>query len=99
MEQKQRFVSLAGSGYLTLTELCRDFGVSRKTGHKCVARHAEGEMKALEERNRAPKSVTCRTSLEVERLIGTEKRLRSTWGPKKIRQILTTNHGLESPPP
>ena len=98
MEQKQRFVSLAGSGHFTMTELCRDFGVSRKTGHKWVARHAEGGMKALEERSRAPKSVTCRTSDEVERLICTEKRLRSTWGPKKIRQILTTKHGLESPP-
>ena len=98
MEQKQRFVSLAGSGHFTITELCRDFGVSRKTGHKWVARHAEGGMKALDERSRAPKSVTCRTSDEVERLICTEKRLRSTWGPKKIQQILMTKHGLESPP-
>ena len=31
---KQRVVSLAGSGHFTMTELCRDFGVSRKTGHK-----------------------------------------------------------------
>jgi hypothetical protein len=61
MEQKQRFVSLAGSGHFTMTELCR-------------------------------------TSDVVERLICTEKRLRSTWGPKKIQQILMTQHGLESPP-
>jgi transposase-like protein len=98
MEQKQRFVSLAGSGHFTLTELCRDFGVSRKTGHKWVARHAADGMKGLEEHSRAPKSVTCRTSDEIERLICTEKRLRSTWGPKKIRQIFMTKHGLESPP-
>ena len=81
-----------------MKELCQDFGVSRKTAHKSVARHAESGMKALEERSRALKSVTCRNSDEVERLICTEKRLRSTWGPKKIRQILTTKHGLESPP-
>ena len=37
-----QFVSLAGSGHFTMTELCRDFGVSRKTGHKWVASHAEG---------------------------------------------------------
>ena len=53
MEQKQRFVSMAGSGHFTMTELCRDFGISRKTGHKWVARHSEGGMKALEERSRA----------------------------------------------
>jgi putative transposase len=98
MDQKQRFVSLAGSGHFTMTELCRGFGVSRKTGHKWVARHAVGGIPGLEEHSRAPKSVTCRTSDEVERLICTEKRLRSTWGPKKIQQILMTKHGLESPP-
>jgi transposase len=95
MEQKQRFVSLAGSGHFSMTELCRDFGVSRKTGHNWVARYAEGGMKALEERSRAPQTTTCRTSDEVERLICTEKRLRSTWGPKKIRQVLMTKHGVK----
>ena len=79
MEQKQRFVSLAGSGHFTMTELCRDFEISRQTGHKWAARHAAGGMKGLEEHSRAPKSVTCRTTDEVERLICTEKRLRSTW--------------------
>jgi transposase InsO family protein len=78
MEQKQQFVSLAGSGHFTMTELCRDFGVSRKTGHKWVARHAVGGMNGLVEHSRAPKTVTCRTSDEIERLICTEKRLRST---------------------
>ena len=58
-----------------------------------------GGMKGLEEHSWALKSVSCRTTDEVERLICTEKRLRSTWGPKKIRQILTTKDGLESPPP
>ena len=81
-----------------MTELCRDFGISRQTGHKCAARHAAGGMLGLEEHSRVSKSVTCRTTDEVERLICTEKRLRSTWGPKKIQQVLMTKHGLESPP-
>jgi hypothetical protein len=38
MEQKQQFVSLAASGRFTFTELCADFKVSRKTGHKCKCR-------------------------------------------------------------
>jgi transposase-like protein len=45
MEQKQQFVSLAGSGHFTVTELCGQFGISRKTGHKWLLRHAEGGMK------------------------------------------------------
>jgi transposase-like protein len=78
MEQKQRFASMAGSGHFTMTQLCRDFGISRKTGHKWVTRHAAGGIKALEERSRAPISVSCRTSDEIERLICTEKRHRPT---------------------
>jgi len=98
MEQKQRFVSLAGSHHFTMTELCREFGISRKTGHKWMARHAAGGMKALEEHSRAPKSVTCRTTVALERLICCEKRLHPTWGPKKIHRVLTTKHGIELPP-
>jgi len=79
MEQKQQFVSLAGSGHFTVTELCGQFGISRKTSHKWLARHAEGGMMALADRSWAPKSVTCRTTGEVEPLICTEKRLHSTW--------------------
>ncbi len=52
MEQKQGFVSLAASGHFTITELCRDFAVSRKTVHKWVARHVEGGMEALADRRR-----------------------------------------------
>ena len=31
MEEKHRFISLAGTGRFTLTELCADFHVSQKT--------------------------------------------------------------------
>ena len=82
MEQKQRFVSLAGSGHFTVTELCREFGVSRKTGHKWLGRHAQEGLKTLEDRSRAPLSVTNRTSVEIERFIVPEKRLHPTWGPR-----------------
>lgn len=34
MDQKLRFVSLAATGRFTFAELCADFHISRKTGHK-----------------------------------------------------------------
>ena len=37
MDQKQRFVSLAATGKFTVTDLCLDFKVSRKTGYKWLA--------------------------------------------------------------
>ena len=98
MEQKLKFVSLAGSARFSITELCQEFGISRKTGHKWIKRYGQDGQKGLEERSRAPKSVANRTAEEVERLICGEKRLHPTWGPKKIHRILTTKHGLENPP-
>ena len=98
MEQKQRFITLAQSDRYTVSELCEEFGITRKTGHKWLGRYAAQGMKGLEEGSRAPKSVRSRTSEEVERLIVSEKRLHMTWGPKKIQRILMTKHGLERPP-
>jgi transposase InsO family protein len=98
MEQKQRFINLAQSGHFTVTELCEEFGITRKTGHKWIGRYAESGVEGLEERSRAPRSVASRTSEEVERLIVSEKRLHLTWGPKKIQRVLMIKHGMERPP-
>jgi hypothetical protein len=36
MGEKQQFVSLLSSCHLTMSELCKAFGISRKTGHKSM---------------------------------------------------------------
>ncbi|MGB6223047.1 MAG: leucine zipper domain-containing protein [Haloferula sp.] len=81
-----------------MAELCREFGISRKTGHKWVARHAAEGVNGLKDRSRAPKSASHRTSDEISRLICSEKRKHKTWGPKKIQELLVVKHGIESPP-
>jgi hypothetical protein len=55
-------------------------------------------MVGLDERSRAPKTVTCRTEEAVERLIVLERRLHPTWGAKKIQRVLSVKHGIELPP-
>ena len=95
METKHRFITLAQSDRYTITELCVDFGISRKTGHKWLERYASGGLKALEGRSRSPINIPGRTAAEVERLIVQERRLHETWGGKKIRQVLATKHGIE----
>lgn len=39
-EQRLKFVTLANSGRFNVTELCVEFGISRKSGHKWLVRHA-----------------------------------------------------------
>jgi hypothetical protein len=51
MEEIIRFVSLAQTDRFTITDLCEQFGISRKTGHKHLERYAEGGLKTLEPRS------------------------------------------------
>jgi len=97
MEQKQQFVSLFSSDQFTMSELCKTFGISRKTGHKWRDRYAVHGMSGLVPQSRAPKSVTYRIDEAVERLIVAErpfirlgKRRKSSmcWGPKTEWEIL-----------
>jgi transposase InsO family protein len=97
-EQRLKFVTLANSGRFSVTELCLEFGVSRKCGHKWLVRHAEGGAGALVDGSRAPHSVPLRTSDAIERLVVSERRLHPTWGPKKLRAVLERKHSMESPP-
>lgn len=98
MEQRQKFITLAKSGRFTVTELCLEFGISRKCGHKWLVRHAEGGTAALADGSRAPHSVPLRTSEAIERLVVSERRLHPTWGPKKLRAVLERKYAMESPP-
>jgi transposase InsO family protein len=98
MDEKLRFISLYKTARFGMAELCREFGISRKTGHKWLERFETDGAKGLEERSRAPKSCSHRTSDEIARLICSEKRKHKTWGPKKIQELLIVKHGIDSPP-
>jgi transposase InsO family protein len=98
MEEKQRFVSLAATGRFTLTELCADFHVSRKTGHKWLRRyHTEGSA-GLQEHSRRPRGCAHQTAVGIEQLILRERRRHRRWGPKKLRRLLQRDHRVRRPP-
>jgi transposase InsO family protein len=97
-ELRLKFVTLASSDRYTITELCEEFGISRKCGHKWLVRYAQGGAAALADASRAPHSVPLRTSEAIERLVVAERRLHPTWGPKKLRAVLERKHSMEAPP-
>src|SRR5580658_9769960 len=98
IEQRIRFVNLAESGRFEILSLCRDFGISRKTGYKWIGRYREHGSEALRDWSRAPKSIPARTEPEVAALVVGERRKHPTWGPKKIERVLEVVHGLERVP-
>lgn len=98
MEEIIRFVMLAQSARFTVSELCEQFGISRKTGYKYLARYAADGLPGLAVRSHRPHRFPGRTDAAVEALILAERRLHRTWGPKKLHKVLEVKHGLESPP-
>jgi transposase InsO family protein len=98
MEEITRFVMLAQSDRFTLTELCEQFGISRKTGYKHLERYAASGLKGLALRSHRPHHFPQLTDEVVEALIIAERRLHRTWGPKKLHKVLEVKHGIESPP-
>lgn len=98
MEEITRFVLLAQTDRFTVTELCEQFGISRKTGYKHLERYAANGLKGLQTRSHRPHEFPQRTGEAVEALILAERRLHRTWGPKKLHKVLQVKHGIESPP-
>lgn len=89
MEQKIAFIT--GVQQLakgTMSELCREFGISRKTGYKWRKRYEqEGGLTALQERSRRPLRSPQRTNGPLEERI-LELRAPDGWGARKIAHLL-----------
>jgi transposase len=81
MEERLRFVARLLDGEAT-TELCRDFGVSRKTGYKIFHRYKEHGLAALTDRSRRPVRYANQLPLPVESLIVRLKGEKPHWGAR-----------------
>ncbi len=73
---------------LDLAQVCRIFGISRKTGYKWRQRFLQGGRRGLHDRSRRPKGSSERTAERWLRAIKRLRRRHRRWGAKKIRQQL-----------
>jgi transposase InsO family protein len=65
-----------------MAALCREFGISRKTGYKWIGRYLEG---GVADRSRAPHHHPRAVSTEIAQLVIEARLAHPTWGPKKLR--------------
>ena len=87
MDERLRFVGRLLDGE-SMTAVCREFGVSRKTGYKIFNRYKDCGLDGLQDHNRRPYRQANRLPFQVERTILQIKRERPTWGAPKIREKL-----------
>jgi transposase len=87
MEERLRFVARLLEGE-PMTDLCQEFGISRKTGYKIFTRYQEHGCAALTDRSRRPVRYANQLPHQIEGLIVTLKRDKPHWGARKIRELL-----------
>ena len=87
MDERLRFVAKLLEGE-AMTEVCREFGISRKTGYKIFSRYKESGFEALSDRSRRPVRYANQLPPQIETLIVSLKREKPHWGARKIRELL-----------
>ena len=87
MDERIRFVGrlLDGEG---MSDVCRAFGISRKTGYKIWGRYRQEGLEALTDRSRRPVRYANQLPEQIERLIVESKKDKPHWGARKIRELL-----------
>jgi putative transposase len=90
-EQRYELARRYGAGE-SMTALCIEYGVSRKTGHKWLERYDQSGREGLLDRSRAPQSHPNQTARYVEELLLAARRRRPTWGPKKLLAVVHRSH-------
>src|SRR5210317_1175535 len=97
MDERLRFVARLLDGE-KMAILCREFGISRKTGYKIFHRYKEYGLRGLEDRARSPYRHPNKTPFQVEKAILRIKQAYSSWGAPKIRDKLIKEFPMIKPP-
>src|SRR5690242_15534490 len=87
MDERIRFVIRLKDGE-SMASLCREFGISRKTGYKIFERYEECGLEGLTDRARRPHRYANQLPEQVEAAIIAAKREKPNWGARKIRERL-----------
>lgn len=87
MDERLRFVARLLEGE-PMSHVCREFGISRKTGYKIFGRYKEHGLEALTDRSRRPVRYANQLPSQVEAAIVRAKQDKPHWGARKIRELL-----------
>jgi transposase len=87
MEQRYQAVLEVDAG-LPVAEVAERFGVSAKLSTGWVTRYRAGDLEALADRSKRPKSSPWQVSADIEALVCQLRRDHPRWGPRRLRAEL-----------
>lgn len=88
VESRQEFCVLANQEGANISELCRRFQISRKTGYKWLRRWAMTGSDGLRDQSRRPHTSPRRTSTHDEARVVALREEHPAWGGRKLRRRL-----------
>jgi putative transposase len=97
MDERLRFVARLLDGE-KMAVVCREFGISRKTGYKIFKRYKDEGLRGLEDRARSPYRHPNKLPFQVEIAILRIKREHMSWGAPKVREKLIKLYPGIKPP-
>jgi len=91
MNERLKFVGEYLKQERSLSLLCREFGISRKTGYKLIARYQQVGALGLFDQSRAPHQHPQEVTEDVVSMILSVRDVHASWGPRKIHAWLCRN--------
>lgn len=85
MDERLKFAARLLDGE-RMTTVCKEFGISRKTGYKIFKRYKDVGLDGLKDRNRRPQRQANRMPFQIERTTLQLKRDHPSWGALKLRE-------------
>src|SRR5262245_36720683 len=83
-EQRLALIEAYISGQSTMVELCKQYGISRKTGYKWYDRYLSHGQEGLIDQSKAPHQPRCLYEETIINMALEMKLSHRTWGAKKI---------------
>ena len=99
MDERLRFISACLMGEETMSALCLQFGISRKTGYRWLGRSETEGVVGLQDRSRVPHGNSRALSNAVVAEILAVRQRHPTWGPRKVKAWLEANKYEQDWPP
>ena len=88
MDERLKFIARLLDGE-KMAGLCREFGISRKTGYKILIRYNKIGLEGLTDRSRRPYRHANQLPFQIETQIVRLKQDKPRWGAPKIRERLS----------
>jgi transposase InsO family protein len=88
MSLREEFIMLALNEEANMTDLCKQFNISRKTGYKWLNRYSKDGISGIENKSKRPVISPLKTDKDTEKIILKIRDEHPQWGARKIKTRL-----------